>query len=90
MHTEKQIEQRLKYLVEKSGGQCLKWTGTKGAPDRIVILPNGVVKFVELKNSKGKISPIQKVIHERLRALGCDVIVMWSYDDIDDFIAKQN
>ena len=48
---EKEIEKRLTDIVRDKGGLCLKLAspGRIGVPDRIIIYPNGVVGFVELK-----------------------------------------
>ena len=70
---EKEIEQKLRRLVEKHGGLCLKWEcpGWSGVPDRIVLLPGGNVYFVELKRPQGgKISPMQQWWADRLRGRG--------------------
>lgn len=85
---EKQVESYLREQVRKHGGECYKWTGTMGAPDRIVFLPGGVVKFVEVKTTDGKVSKIQKVIHKRLADLGTEVVVVWNKGDVDEFIGS--
>lgn len=46
-----------KYLVKeitKLNGLCLKWVapGTRGVPDRIIIMPEGKTYFVEMKQEK--------------------------------------
>ena len=50
---ESTIEARLAREVRKLGGLCYKFTspGAPGVPDRIIILPGGLVVFVELKTS---------------------------------------
>ena len=74
---EKEIERKLKILVEiKLGGCCLKWVcpGWGGVPDRILILPGGKVCFVELKRPKdGKAEPLQMWWKRRLEGFGFDV-----------------
>lgn len=70
---EREIERKLRQLVEKYGGLCLKWVcpGWSGVPDRIVLLPGGRVYFVELKRPKGgTISRLQLWWADKLRALG--------------------
>ena len=47
---EKYIEQKLVREVKKRGGLCEKWnSGSSGWPDRIVLLPDGKIGFVEVK-----------------------------------------
>ena len=70
---EKDIERKLVKLVEKHGGLCLKWVcpGWSGVPDRIVLLPGGVVMFVETKRPKGsRVAKLQTWWAERIRRLG--------------------
>lgn len=41
---EKYIEQKLVREVKKRGGLCEKWnSGSSGWPDRLVLLPDGLV-----------------------------------------------
>lgn len=84
---EKVIEAYLATKVKQVGGLCPKWEGATGHPDRIVLLPGGRVAFVELKAPKGKLSPIQRLIHKRLRACGAEVWVLFSKADVDRFLA---
>ena len=70
---EKEIEQKLKKMIERHGGLCLKWVcpGWTGVPDRICILPGGRVIFVELKRPKGGVrSKMQIWWAKKLSALG--------------------
>lgn len=70
---EKEIESKLREMVERRGGMCLKWTcpGWAGVPDRIVLLPRGRIVFVELKRPKGgKVSSRQEWWSKKLQALG--------------------
>ena len=85
---EKDIEQKLRKMVEKHGGLCLKWVcpGWSGVPDRIVLLPRGRVMFVELKRPKGgKVSPMQEWWARKLRSLGFEVMVIRSLGDLATF-----
>lgn len=69
---EKEIEKILVDEVKRLGGRAFKWTspGNDGVPDRIVILPDTRVIFVELKTDAGVLSPLQKVQIGRLKKLG--------------------
>ena len=58
---EKDIENYLRTQVKKLGGIAYKFIspGNVGVPDRIIIMPNGKIYFVELKTDKGKLTELQ-------------------------------
>jgi len=88
---EKDVETYLKKQVEGRGGKCLKFPAVyeEGIPDRLVILPQGRIAFVELKRPKGgKLSAIQKYQIEGLKALGCKVFVLKNYKEIDEMLKE--
>lgn len=63
--------------VRELGGQSFKFAPVvAGNPDRIVLMPGGVVLFVELKAPGGRLSPVQKLWHKRAAALGTNVVVI--------------
>ena len=78
MKSEKQIEQALVRAVKNSGGIAPKFVspGYDGMPDRIVLLPEGHMAFVELKAPGKKPRPLQLSRHELLRSLGFKVYVI--------------
>ena len=69
---EKEIERDLVDMVQARGGLCLKWVcpGWAGVPDRICLLPVGLVIFVELKKPGGKIAARQEWWRDKLVSLG--------------------
>ena len=75
---EKQIEQKLVKAVRDAGGICPKWVspGMDGVPDRMVLLPNGRIGFVEVKAPGESPRPLQSHRHRQLRALGFPVFVL--------------
>ena len=75
---EKQIEQRLVKAVKARGGLCPKLVspGTDGMPDRMVLLPDSHMGFVEVKAPGKKPRPLQQKRHEQLRNLGYTVAVL--------------
>lgn len=81
---EKDIERILTEEVKRLGGRAYKWVspGNDGVPDRIAILPDTGVIFVELKSETGKLSPVQKVQIERLRNLGQWVEIVKGLDGL--------
>lgn len=87
---EKDIERILVTEVKKLGGRAYKWTspGNDGVPDRIVILPGRPPIFVELKADHGKLTALQKVQINRLRALGQDVRVLYGMDHVNGFLRE--
>lgn len=85
---EKDIEAKLRRLVEQHGGKCLKWVcpGWRGVPDRIVLLPGGRIHFVETKRPKGgTLDPLQIKWQKWLTKLGFDCWVVWNEDDLRRF-----
>lgn len=82
---EKEIEAKLKAMIERHGGLCLKWVcpGWTGVPDRICLLPHGTVVFVETKNPDGgRRSAMQRWWARRLSALGFLHLWIKCEDDI--------
>ena len=74
---EKYMEQKLVREVKKLGGLCEKWnSGSSGWPDRIVLLPDGKIGFVEVKAPGEKPRKLQVHRHNQLRALGYKVFVL--------------
>lgn len=80
--SEKHIEKTLVSEVDKLGGWALKLpcVYVAGLPDRMVLLPDRVIFFVEVKTTGKKPTPIQKLVHKRLRLLGFDVYVIDSLE----------
>ena len=80
---EKVVEKKLIDEVKKRGGLCEKWiSGTVGWPDRIIILPDGKIGFVEVKRPGEKPRAIQAHRHRRLEKLGMRVYVLDHPDEI--------
>ncbi len=75
---EKHIEQMLVRQVKAAGGICPKFVspGMDGVPDRIILLPGGVIAFAETKAPGKKPRPLQTVRINRLRELGFPVYVI--------------
>tara|TARA_R110000782_G_scaffold32582_1_gene79317 strand:- start:866 stop:1153 length:288 start_codon:yes stop_codon:yes gene_type:complete len=78
------VEKYLGTRIKDLGGICLKIPATylAGIPDRLCLLPGGVLFFAELKTTKKKPSKIQVIIHNKLRALGFEVYVLDSKEEI--------
>ena len=80
---EKDIEARLKQVIELNGGLFYKFTspGNDGVPDRIAVLPDGQVWFIELKTEKGTTTAIQDWQIARLRERDANVAVLHGLDE---------
>ena len=78
MESEKVIERKLVAEVKAAGGWAIKLLATQvtGLPDRMVLLPEGRMFFVELKSTGKRPSNIQEFVHEKLRGLGFRVYVI--------------
>lgn len=82
---EKTIEAYLVDQVENAGGLCLKWTGRKGVPDRILML-DGYTIPVEVKSPTGKLSEHQVRMHKKMFLAGITVEVISSKERVDELI----
>lgn len=72
---EKFIEEKLKKAVKEKGGLCLKFVspGFDGVPDRIILMPGGIMAFAELKAPGKKLRPLQERRKRQLESLGFSV-----------------
>jgi Holliday junction resolvase len=83
---ERNVERRLVQRVTEAGGAAIKLAPTvAGLPDRLVLLPGGRTLLVELKAPGGKLRPVQAAMHERLFALGHEVVVLSSVEEVNRF-----
>lgn len=75
---ESTLENFLKSEVKKRKGLAIKINsvGMAGLPDRMVLLPKGIMFFAELKRTGGKPRPLQTATHRILRNLGFKVYVI--------------
>jgi hypothetical protein len=78
------VERHLLKRVKAMRGHCMKIRFILGWPDRLVLLPGGVLVFFELKRPVGGVfEPLQLRIHQKLRDLGFRVFVCHTKDAID-------
>ena len=87
---ESRIEKRLKNEIEKIGGRALKFVspGMSGVPDRLILLPQGRIVFVELKASGKKLRPIQEYRAKELKSLGFKVECIDSVEKVMKFVEE--
>ena len=88
MKNEKDLEELLVKKIKDAGGFCPKFVspGTNGMPDRIVLMPEGKMCFVEVKAQGQRPRRIQLRRHARLQALGFKVYVLDDPDQIPAII----
>lgn len=86
---ESKIESYLVERVKAMGGVVRKarWLGIRGAPDRLVMLPDRRGFWVELKAPGKQAEPHQHREHERMRAMGQQVEVVNSMERVDEVLA---
>jgi hypothetical protein len=84
------IEEELIRRVKAAGGLCEKVTvfSSRGFFDRLVVLPGRIV-FVECKRPVGgRLSTHQILKGQRYRALGAEVAVVKTFEDIDRLLSS--
>lgn len=86
--SEKAIEKYLVRRTKEIGLPCLKYSNPNmvGYPDRIIVLPSGMVVWVELKSKGKKPTKAQQVRIASLEALGHVVRVIDNKTEIDKLI----
>ena len=86
---EAEVEDYLCERVEALGGLCVKLrppTGM-GFPDRTVMLPGGIVAFVEVKRPRGgHLSPQQKRWLLDMKKIGLNAEIVQSQESVDTLI----
>ncbi|MEH7462759.1 VRR-NUC domain-containing protein [Bacillus thuringiensis] len=87
---ESEVERYLAKKVKQIGGLAPKWVspGQRGVPDRIVILPNGITLYVEMKAPGKKLAPLQELWAKKLTKLGHSAYMIDTKERVDDFIGE--
>ena len=84
------LQDHLKHVVQKSGGQYRKvrWEGRRGCPDCFVwwTWPNAA--FIEIKADNDRVSKVQAHEIERMRADGIPVFIARTIEEIDEIVKK--
>lgn len=85
---ERDIERKLVVETVRRRGVALKFVspGCIGVPDRIVMLPDGKIGFVELKAPGKKPRPIQVRRIQQMRKMGFKVFVIDGVEQIDSVL----
>lgn len=89
---ERDVERKLADRTGELGGIAYKFTspGSDGVPDRLILLPYGILYFVELKTDIGQLSPIQKAQQDRIRNLGFRVETVYGETDVDRLVNEMS
>jgi len=84
------LQDHLKHVVQKSGGQYRKvrWEGRNGCPDCFVwwTWPNAA--FIEIKADGDRVSKVQQQEILRMQTYGVPVFIATSKEEIDEIVQK--
>lgn len=85
---EKALEKKLREKVKALGGLAIKFfvLSFSGFPDRIVLMPDARIWFVEVKTTGKKPSAKQVIIHGMLQKFGFDVWVIDTNEILNQFL----
>ena len=85
---ERDVERILVNGIRELGGKAFKFVspGNDGVPDRLIVMPEGKVCFVELKQRYGTLSGLQKVQIGKLSVLGQFVAVLYGEEEVRIFL----
>ena len=84
------LQDHLKHVVQKSGGQYRKvrWEGRSGCPDCFVWWTWPRAAFIEIKADGDRLSKLQQREIERMDEAGVPVFIARSNEDIDEIVRK--
>lgn len=88
---ERDIEARFVRQAKEAGMLPIKFTSPtqRSVPDRLVLMPDGLSRFVEFKAPGQKPTPAQAALHEAFRQLGHPVDVIDSMEGVTAWLVKQ-
>lgn len=86
---EREIEEKFRIAVRQAGGKAYKFMspGNDGVPDRLAVMPGGLVGFVEVKAPGKRPTPLQEMRIRELEGLGCLVLVLDRPEKIQEAVA---
>lgn len=86
-NSEKYLERKLVKAVEQIGGMCIKIHNPyyRGLPDRLVVMPDGGIVWVELKTLGKKPTKLQELAHAELRKREQAVYIIDSEAKLNEF-----
>lgn len=82
------IENYLRMEVKKMKGLAIKLNSMSmsGLPDRMILLPNGIMFFAELKSTGQKPRLLQLATHRILQNLGFEVYVIDTKEKVKEVL----
>lgn len=85
---EKLIERKLRESVKRLGGIALKFSSPyhRGMPDRIILMPEAIIAFAEIKTTGKKPTELQKKAIAALRSMGFKAEVIDSQESLNKFL----
>jgi hypothetical protein len=85
---EKTIETKFRKGIGRLGGLCIKMPATffSGIPDRLCLLPGGVMFFAEIKKPGARLRSRQEYVKKQLEALRFTVYVVDSVEAAERII----
>lgn len=88
--SEASLERTLCRVVGDLGGLCLKMPADLyiGIPDRLILMPDGRMYFVELKKLTGVLTEAQHKYIYRLRKMGYNVVLVKGFTSLTKFIKE--
>lgn len=90
MGPEAKLEAKFTKRVRSLGGIAFKFVspGYSGVTDRLVLVPGGVVVFVEIKVIGGKMNALQLAFERLVTGKRAEYFVIWCEADIEKFVEK--
>lgn len=87
---ESEIEAKLVQGVKALGGKAYKFVspGNVGVPDRIIVMPDGLLLFVELKTETGRLSKMQERQIAELNQRNIPVQVLYGLEHVNGFLQQ--
>lgn len=84
------LQDHLKHVVQKSGGQYRKvrWESRNGCPDCFIWWTWPRAAFVEIKAFGDRVSKVQDREIERMKNYGVPVFIAQTNEEIDEIVKK--
>ncbi len=85
---ESQIQSKIGTWLRKEGYMVMKIMSASvpGWPDLVCISPLGHHIYFEIKTDTGRLSPIQKIVHKKLRLYECEVHTVTSLEEVKEIM----